>query len=110
MESSIIQTSNQKNKGVPCQKEGGKQGRSPSSYYQQASSKPTSPRRGEEKEKELEEAIFPKLQYSKNPKRCHGQFLQPVQNLDGIQGQRGSKNETTPFLKEINFSPDAVNT
>ncbi|MBW0514512.1 hypothetical protein O181_054227 [Austropuccinia psidii MF-1] len=36
MESTIIDTSNQKNKGVPCQKEGGKQGRSPSSFYQQA--------------------------------------------------------------------------
>ncbi|MBW0551597.1 hypothetical protein O181_091312 [Austropuccinia psidii MF-1] len=45
MESTIIQTSNQKNKGVHCQKEGDKQGRSPSSFYQQASGQPTSPRR-----------------------------------------------------------------
>ncbi|MBW0543848.1 hypothetical protein O181_083563 [Austropuccinia psidii MF-1] len=33
MESTIIQTSNQKGKGVPFEKEGGKQGRSPSSFY-----------------------------------------------------------------------------
>ncbi|MBW0523731.1 hypothetical protein O181_063446 [Austropuccinia psidii MF-1] len=46
MESTIIQTSDQK--------EGGKQGRSPSSFYQQASSQPTSPRMEEEQEKELE--------------------------------------------------------
>ncbi|MBW0499337.1 hypothetical protein O181_039052 [Austropuccinia psidii MF-1] len=37
MESTIIQASNQENKGIPCQKEGGKQGRSPSSFYQKAS-------------------------------------------------------------------------
>ncbi|MBW0532370.1 hypothetical protein O181_072085 [Austropuccinia psidii MF-1] len=46
----------------------------------------------------------------KNPKRCHGQCLQHCQNLDGIQGQRGTKNETTSFPKGITFSPDVVNT
>ncbi|MBW0499273.1 hypothetical protein O181_038988 [Austropuccinia psidii MF-1] len=64
-ESIIIQASNQKDKGVPCQKEGGKQGRSPSSFYQQASSQPTFPIREEEQAKGLEETIFPKLQDSK---------------------------------------------
>ncbi|MBW0554943.1 hypothetical protein O181_094658 [Austropuccinia psidii MF-1] len=49
-------------------KEGGKQGRSPISFYQQASSQPTSPRKEEEQEKELEETIFPKLQDPKNQK------------------------------------------
>ncbi|MBW0537735.1 hypothetical protein O181_077450 [Austropuccinia psidii MF-1] len=58
-----------KDQGVPLQKEGGKQVRSPSSLYQQASSQPTSPRREEEQEKELEETIFPKLQDCKNPKK-----------------------------------------
>ncbi|MBW0467572.1 hypothetical protein O181_007287 [Austropuccinia psidii MF-1] len=72
MEYTIIQASNQKDKGLPCQKEGGKQERSPSSFYQQASSQPTSPRREEEQEKEMEEAIFPKLQDPKIPKQCHG--------------------------------------
>ncbi|MBW0559899.1 hypothetical protein O181_099614 [Austropuccinia psidii MF-1] len=109
MESTIIQTSNQKDQGVPCQKEGGNQGRSPSSFYQQAPSQPTSPRREEEQEKELEKTIFPKLQDSKDPKRCHGQCLQHGQNLDGIQGQGGAKNETTSFPKEITLSPDVVN-
>ncbi|MBW0591593.1 hypothetical protein O181_131308 [Austropuccinia psidii MF-1] len=51
MESTVIQASNQKDQGVPLQKEGGKKGRSPSSFYQQASSQPTSPRREEEQEK-----------------------------------------------------------
>ncbi|MBW0538945.1 hypothetical protein O181_078660 [Austropuccinia psidii MF-1] len=110
MESTIIQTSNQKNQGVPCQKEGVNQGRSPSSFYQQAPRQPTSPRRAEEQEKELEKTIFPKLQDSKNPKRCHRQFLQHGQNLDGIQGEGGAKNETTSFTKEITLSPDVVNT
>ncbi|MBW0575157.1 hypothetical protein O181_114872 [Austropuccinia psidii MF-1] len=106
MESTIIQTSDQKDKGIQCQKEGGKQGRSPSSFYKKASSQPTSPR----KEKELKETIFPNLKDSKNPISCHGQCLQHGQNLDGIQGQRGTKNETTQFPKEITLSPDVVNT
>ncbi|MBW0564737.1 hypothetical protein O181_104452 [Austropuccinia psidii MF-1] len=67
MESTIIQTSNQEDKGIPCQKERGKQGISHSSFYQQASSQPTSPRREEEKGIKLEETIFPKLQDPKNP-------------------------------------------
>ncbi|MBW0589237.1 hypothetical protein O181_128952 [Austropuccinia psidii MF-1] len=65
MESTIIQTSNQEYQGVPCQKERGKQGRSPSSSYQKASSQPTSPRREEEQEKELEETIFPSYRVPK---------------------------------------------
>ncbi|MBW0563118.1 hypothetical protein O181_102833 [Austropuccinia psidii MF-1] len=68
MESTIIRTSNQEDKGRPCQKERGKQGRSPSSFYQQASSQPTSPRRKEEQEKELEETRFPRLHDPENPK------------------------------------------
>ncbi|MBW0475004.1 hypothetical protein O181_014719 [Austropuccinia psidii MF-1] len=53
MESTIIQASNQEDNGIPCQKERGKQGRSPSSFYQQSSSQPTPLRRKEEQEKEL---------------------------------------------------------
>ncbi|MBW0555832.1 hypothetical protein O181_095547 [Austropuccinia psidii MF-1] len=53
MESIVIQASNQKDKGVPLQKEGGKQGRSPSSFYQHASSQPTSTRREEEQERRI---------------------------------------------------------
>ncbi|MBW0466604.1 hypothetical protein O181_006319 [Austropuccinia psidii MF-1] len=109
MESTIIQASNQEDKGIPCQNKRGKQGRSPSSFYQQASIQPTSPRREEEKEKELEETLFPKLQDPKNPKRCHGKCLQHCQNLDEIQGQRGTKNEATSFTKGIILSPDVVN-
>ncbi|MBW0528182.1 hypothetical protein O181_067897 [Austropuccinia psidii MF-1] len=82
MESTIIQTSNQKDQGIPCQKERGKQGRNPSSFYQQASSQQPSPRREEEQEKELKETIFPNLQDPKNLKRCHGQCLQHGQNLN----------------------------
>ncbi|MBW0574875.1 hypothetical protein O181_114590 [Austropuccinia psidii MF-1] len=50
MESTIIQASNQKDKGVPFQKEAGKQ-RSPGILYKQASSQPTSPIMDEEQEK-----------------------------------------------------------
>ncbi|MBW0592415.1 hypothetical protein O181_132130 [Austropuccinia psidii MF-1] len=52
MESTIIQTLNQKDQGVPCQKE-------------EAPSQHTSPRGEEEQEKELEKTIFPKLWDSK---------------------------------------------
>ncbi|MBW0555323.1 hypothetical protein O181_095038 [Austropuccinia psidii MF-1] len=103
MESTIIQTSNQKDQGIPRQNEGGNQGRSTSSFYQQA------PRREEQQEKELEKIIFPKLQDSKNPKRCHGQCLQHGKNLDGIQGQGGANIETTSFPKEITLSPYVLN-
>ncbi|MBW0589021.1 hypothetical protein O181_128736 [Austropuccinia psidii MF-1] len=48
----------------------------------EAPSEPTSPRREEEQEKELEKPILPKLPDSKNPKRCHGQCLKHSQNLD----------------------------
>ncbi|MBW0499878.1 hypothetical protein O181_039593, partial [Austropuccinia psidii MF-1] len=105
MEFTIIQASNQEDKGIPCHK-----GRNPSSFYQKSSSQPASPRRGEEQENKLEETIFPKLQDLKNPKRCHGQCLQHGQNLDGIQGQRGTKNKITSFPKERALSPDVVNT
>ncbi|MBW0569231.1 hypothetical protein O181_108946 [Austropuccinia psidii MF-1] len=56
------------------------------------------------KKKELEETIFLKLQHSKNPEIWQGK------NLDGIQGKRRTKNETTPFLKEIILSSDVLNT
>ncbi|MBW0521395.1 hypothetical protein O181_061110 [Austropuccinia psidii MF-1] len=45
MEYTIIQTSNKKDEGLAQQKERGKKGRTPSSFYQQATSQPTSPRR-----------------------------------------------------------------
>ncbi|MBW0506167.1 hypothetical protein O181_045882 [Austropuccinia psidii MF-1] len=98
-----------KDQGVPCQEEGGNQGRSPSSFYQQAPSQPTSPRRAAEQEKESEKNIFPKLQDSKNPNRFHRQCLQHGQKFDGIQRQGGAKNVTNLFPKEITLSPDVVN-
>ncbi|MBW0504366.1 hypothetical protein O181_044081 [Austropuccinia psidii MF-1] len=51
IESTITQTSNQNNEGLEQQKEGGNKGRSPSSFYQKATSQPNSPIREEEKEK-----------------------------------------------------------
>ncbi|MBW0539449.1 hypothetical protein O181_079164 [Austropuccinia psidii MF-1] len=106
----MSQTSNKKDKILAQQKEGGKQGRSLSSFYQQATSQPTSSRREEEQEKELQETISPKLQYFKNPEIFKGQFLQHGQSLDGIQRQRGTKNEKIPILKEVTLSPDIGNT
>ncbi|MBW0511107.1 hypothetical protein O181_050822 [Austropuccinia psidii MF-1] len=60
---------------VPCQKEGGKQERSPSRFYQKASGQQTSPIREKEQEKELKETIFPKMLDFKNAKRFHGKCL-----------------------------------
>ncbi|MBW0514733.1 hypothetical protein O181_054448 [Austropuccinia psidii MF-1] len=110
IESTIIQDSNQEDEGIPYQKERGKQGRGPSSFYQKASSQKPSPRSEKEQVKELEKTIFPQLQDTKNPKICYGQCLQHGQNLDVIQGKRGTKNETTSFPKEITLSPDVENT
>ncbi|MBW0464095.1 hypothetical protein O181_003810 [Austropuccinia psidii MF-1] len=109
MESTTIKTLSRKDKRLGQQEKVSKQGRSPISFYQKASSQSTSPRREKEQEKELEETIFPKLQDSKNPKGCHGKCLQHGQSLDGIQGQRQTKNEITLFPKEITLSPDVVN-
>ncbi|MBW0590097.1 hypothetical protein O181_129812 [Austropuccinia psidii MF-1] len=96
-------------KGLAKQKEGEKQRRSPSIFSKKAASQPNSPRREEEQENEFEETICPKFQDPNNSNRFHGQCLQHGQNLDGIQGQRGAKNETTPFPREIALSPCVVN-
>ncbi|MBW0515787.1 hypothetical protein O181_055502 [Austropuccinia psidii MF-1] len=102
MESTIIQTSNQKDKVLEQQKEGGNQGRRPSIFYQP-------PQEWKKNKEELEVTVSPKLQDPKNSKGCHRNCLQYGQNLDGIQGQRGERNETTPFTKEITLLPDSVN-
>ncbi|MBW0520253.1 hypothetical protein O181_059968 [Austropuccinia psidii MF-1] len=65
---------------------------------------------GKTNKKELEKTVFFNLQDSENPKRWHGKCLQHGQNIDGIQGQKGAKNKTTSFPKEITLSPDVVNT
>ncbi|MBW0518664.1 hypothetical protein O181_058379 [Austropuccinia psidii MF-1] len=109
MELTIIQSKNQKDKGMAQQKEGGKQRRSPSGFYQKASSQPTSPGRKKKQEKELEETILPQLQDTQNPKRCHGKFFKHGQKFDGIKEQRGTENETTIFTKAVILSPDFVN-
>ncbi|MBW0571664.1 hypothetical protein O181_111379 [Austropuccinia psidii MF-1] len=89
----------------------GRKARKKPQYLLPESLKPTNlPRKGRRTRKKFEGTIFLKLRDSKNPKRCHGQCLQYAQNLDGIIGQRGTKNETTSFPKEITFSPDFVNT
>ncbi|MBW0585531.1 hypothetical protein O181_125246 [Austropuccinia psidii MF-1] len=89
MESTIIQTSNQNDQRTPCQKERGKQGRSPSSFYQKASSQSNSPRREEEQEKEMEEIIILKIQDPKNSKRCHGQCLHMGRTLMEFKDKEG---------------------
>ncbi|MBW0532761.1 hypothetical protein O181_072476 [Austropuccinia psidii MF-1] len=76
---------------------------------EEAPSQPTSPRREEEKEKELNKTIFPKLQDSKNPKGCQGQCIQHGQNLDEIQGQGRTKNDATSIRKEITWCKDVSN-
>ncbi|MBW0467416.1 hypothetical protein O181_007131 [Austropuccinia psidii MF-1] len=91
-----------KDKEVKCQKKEGHKGRSPRRLYQNLSSQPASPRREEEQEQGLEEAIFPKIQDPKNSKRGHVKCLQLGQSLDGI--------ETTSFTKEKTLYPVVVNT
>ncbi|MBW0566657.1 hypothetical protein O181_106372 [Austropuccinia psidii MF-1] len=100
MECTIVQASNQKDKRVPCQKEGGKKGRTPSSFYQQASSQPTSSIREEEQEQELEETIFPKLQDRKNTKRSHGECFQNVQNLVEFKDKEEQRMRQPNFQKK----------
>ncbi|MBW0593965.1 hypothetical protein O181_133680 [Austropuccinia psidii MF-1] len=100
MESTIIQTSNQKDQGIPCQKEGGDQGRIPGSSYQQAPSQPTTPRREEEKEKELDKTIFPKLQDSKKPKTCHGKPFNMARTLMEFKDKEEQRMRQPHFPKK----------
>ena len=100
MESTVIQTSNQKNQGLPRQKEGGNQGRSPSSFYQQAPSQPTSPRREEEQEKELEKTIFPKLQDSQNPKNAMDNVFNMARTLMEFKDKEEQRMRQPHFPKK----------
>ncbi|MBW0575073.1 hypothetical protein O181_114788 [Austropuccinia psidii MF-1] len=50
MESTIIQTSNQKHKGIPCQKEGGNQGRSQVAFTRKPQANPL-PQEGKKNKK-----------------------------------------------------------
>ncbi|MBW0528397.1 hypothetical protein O181_068112 [Austropuccinia psidii MF-1] len=68
------------------------------------------PQEGKKKKKNNFGTTFPKLQDPKKSKEYHGKCLQHVQNLDGIKGKRGTKNYTSPFPKEITFSPYVSNT
>ncbi|MBW0590576.1 hypothetical protein O181_130291 [Austropuccinia psidii MF-1] len=65
MESTIMQNSNQKYKLVPCQKEGGKQGRSPSSFYKKASSQPNPQEGKKSKEKNWRKPYSPSYRIAK---------------------------------------------
>ncbi|MBW0565408.1 hypothetical protein O181_105123 [Austropuccinia psidii MF-1] len=58
------------------------------------------------KKKNRRKPYSPSYRIPKIQKRCYGQCLQHGKNLDGIQGQRGKKNETTSFSKKITLSPD----
>ncbi|MBW0524776.1 hypothetical protein O181_064491 [Austropuccinia psidii MF-1] len=60
MESTIIQTSNQKDKVLAQQKEGGKKGIILSIFYQKTTSQPASPRREEAQEKQLWKLYSPR--------------------------------------------------
>ncbi|MBW0506552.1 hypothetical protein O181_046267 [Austropuccinia psidii MF-1] len=94
MDFTIITTLKQKDEGLSQKKEGVKQGRTPSIFYQEDTSQPTSTRRGEEQEKELEQTIFPKLKDPKTPKGYHVRCLQNGHNLDGIC-QPVTRNQST---------------
>ncbi|MBW0504961.1 hypothetical protein O181_044676 [Austropuccinia psidii MF-1] len=100
MKSTIIQTSNQKNQGIACQKEGGNQGKSPSSFYQQAPSLPTSSRREEEQEKELEKTIFPKLQDSKIQKDAMDNVFNMARTLRELKDKEKQRMRQPHFPKK----------
>ncbi|MBW0593746.1 hypothetical protein O181_133461 [Austropuccinia psidii MF-1] len=67
---------------------------------EEAPSQPTSPRREEEKGKELEKTISPKLQDSKNPKRCHGKFFQHGQKLGEFKDKEEQRMRQPHFPKK----------
>ncbi|MBW0470115.1 hypothetical protein O181_009830 [Austropuccinia psidii MF-1] len=69
MESTIIQKSNKKDKGLEQQKEGGQQGRTTISFYQQATSQTASPRGEEAQEKRNEGSHITQVTGSQEFKR-----------------------------------------
>ncbi|MBW0502392.1 hypothetical protein O181_042107 [Austropuccinia psidii MF-1] len=69
------------------------------------------PQEGKKKKKKnWRKSYSPSYRIPKVQKRCHGQCLQHGQNLDGIQGQRRTKNKKTSFPNKRTLSPDVVNT
>ncbi|MBW0547619.1 hypothetical protein O181_087334 [Austropuccinia psidii MF-1] len=99
MESTIIQTSNQRDQGVPCQKEGGNQERSPSSLYQQAPSQPTSPRREEEQGKELEKPYLPSYRSQKIQKDAMNNVFNMARTLMEFKDKGEKRMRQPPFPK-----------
>ncbi|MBW0569546.1 hypothetical protein O181_109261 [Austropuccinia psidii MF-1] len=55
------------------------------------------PKKGRRTRKRTGENHIPQVTRFQKSKRCHGKRLQHGQNLDGIQRQRGEKNETIPM-------------
>ncbi|MBW0512041.1 hypothetical protein O181_051756 [Austropuccinia psidii MF-1] len=100
MESTIIQASNQKDKGVPCQKEGGKQGRSPSSFYQKASSQPTSLRREQEQEKEWRKPYYPSNRIPKIQKDAMDNVFKMARSLMEFKDKEEQRMSQPHFPKK----------
>ncbi|MBW0586476.1 hypothetical protein O181_126191 [Austropuccinia psidii MF-1] len=100
MESTIIQTSNQKGQGISCQKEGDNQGRSASSFYQQAPSQPTSPRREEEQEKELKKQYSPSYRIPKIQKDAMDNVFNMSRTLMEVRDKEEQRMRQPHFPKK----------
>ncbi|MBW0536393.1 hypothetical protein O181_076108 [Austropuccinia psidii MF-1] len=100
MESIIIQTSNQKDQGVPYQKDRGNQGKRASSFYQQAPSQPTFWRREEEKGKELEKNNFPSYRISKIRKDVMANVFNMARTLLEFKDKEEQRIRNSHFTKK----------
>ncbi|MBW0464495.1 hypothetical protein O181_004210 [Austropuccinia psidii MF-1] len=97
MESTLIQTSNQKDKVLAQQEEGCKQGRSPLA----STKKPQASKPPQERKKNWRKPSFPSYKIPRIQKDAMDNFFNIARNLMEFKEKEEKKNETTPFPKEI---------
>ncbi|MBW0505747.1 hypothetical protein O181_045462 [Austropuccinia psidii MF-1] len=100
MESTIIQASNQKDQGVPCQKEGGNQGRSPSSFYQQAPSQPLPQEGKKNKKKNWRKPYSPSYRMSKIQKDAMDNVFNMARTLMELKDKEEQRMSQPHFPKK----------
>ncbi|MBW0524158.1 hypothetical protein O181_063873 [Austropuccinia psidii MF-1] len=100
MDSTIIQASNQEDQGVPCQKERGQQGRSPSSFYQQAPSHPLPQEGKKNKKKNWRKPYSPSYSIPKIQKAAMDNVFNMARTLMEFKGKEEQRMRQPHFPKK----------
>ncbi|MBW0529808.1 hypothetical protein O181_069523 [Austropuccinia psidii MF-1] len=108
MECTTIQDSNKIDKGMEQKKEGESKEEAPlaSTSNSQANQPPQEAKK--DKKKDWKKPYSPSYRILRIQNSFHEKCLQNFQNLDRIQGKRGTEDETNSFSKEVALSPNVV--